>query len=100
MSELKKVTRIRYKRQEDGTLYSNPMLAGGILIIIMLNAEQMKFKVKNYDTKEDIVSGSATSITLLKLAAKNAAKETGVVFFDEVRSKKAIEQVTKETPNV
>lgn len=73
------------------------MLAGGVLIIVILNPEHMKFEIKNFDTKEDIANGSSTSIALLKLAAKKAAKGAGVVFFDEIRKTK---EKTQEVPNV
>ena len=54
-------------------------------VIIKLNYSSKTFEVLNSSDKV-VTSGSAKNVQQLKVNAKNAVKELGVTFLDEVRA--------------
>lgn len=63
---------------------SEPLLAGNTLVTITLNTKELKFNITN-STHDVIAQGTAVSQQMLRKQAKQAAKDVGVVFEDEVR---------------
>lgn len=82
-----KITRIRYKQLEDGTLESPVFMASDELVKINLNYTTLSYSVS--DIKGNVkTTGSSKTVPAMKLAAKKAVQALGVVFLDEIRTTK------------
>lgn len=76
-------------------------MATGEIYWIELYPNNMTFSIiskKDTENPINVVKGKDKNISALKLTAKKAAKELGVVFFDEVRTSK--KEIKPEVPNV
>lgn len=81
------MTRVRYT-ESDGVLVSKPLLAVDKLVIVTLDTVRNMFFVTQHSDGTVLVQGEGVDTALLKKKAKNALKDLGVVFQDEVRTRK------------
>jgi hypothetical protein len=78
------MTRVRYKNV-NGVLVSNEILMGTNLVRVELNPETLYYNIA--DAKTTYYNGNASNLQSLKRSAKQALKELGVNFKDEIRAK-------------
>lgn len=82
------MTRIRYSKV-NSLLVSKPMVAGRDLVTMTLNPESKTFTFAS--EASSYTSDPFPSMPALKMAAKAYAKNSGVVFDDEIRTKEVNE---------
>lgn len=79
------MVRLRYTEKE-GLLVSTEVVGNGNLLVAVLNPEQNTFNIVNADKTHCFTTGKAKSLSSLKLQAKKALSDLGVVFVAEVRA--------------
>lgn len=95
MSEMKKVTRIKYNKDNEVYTSHKDFLAGnGILVNVQINTTNNTVSVMEvtgagmYTVVESL---PYETFTKAKAIAKGLLKKYGVVFFEEARRKKVVE---------
>lgn len=78
-------TRLRWYNQKDGTIVSEPVLAGSVAIRVHINPKTFSLEVRDTNGKYCYAAGSAKSISLLKKLGKQKLVDSHAKFFDEVR---------------
>ena len=81
------MVRIRYTRNENGTLVSKPIEASGEIYTVSLIPSELTFVVVN-SLGAIVAKDTATTLARTKIAAKKAMQSLGVSFFDELRKGK------------
>ena len=88
------MVRIRYT-DNSGVLVSKPLLALNKLVVVTLNTTNNTYNIIDSTTNVVLTKGTTTDTVTLKKKAKQALKELGVVFQDEVR-RRTTNSVTQE----
>ncbi len=99
MSEIKKVTRIKYEKNDQGiyTSHKEFLANNGILVQVQINTVNLTVSVMQvtgsgmYSVVETTSYGTFTEA---KKTAKALLQKFGVVFFDEIRKKKPAKEET------
>jgi hypothetical protein len=80
--------RIRYTKNADGTLTSNKTFeVNGKAVVLTLNPTSKSFSVIDTVSKNTLSNGEVNAnVSFLKIAAKKALSDLGVVFDEETRS--------------
>ena len=81
-------TRIRYKKN-DSMLTSKPMLAGNDMVVVNLMPVDNKYVIVTLEDGRILASGEGKSANILKIRAKQALRDLGVQFADDVRVRDA-----------
>jgi len=82
-------TRIRYTKLENGNLeLTQPIVAGTDLLSLTLIPSELRFVITDSQNGGVVETGEAVSLQMLKLKAKRTLMSRGVVFSEEVRSRK------------
>jgi hypothetical protein len=79
--------RVRYNKVDSGLLMSNGILAVNDMVNVTLNPITMTMTIAN-SRNEVVRSGTSKTLAGLKMLAKSALKDLGVVFTDEIRPRK------------
>ena len=79
------ITRVRYKKQDDGSKVTENMQARDKVVKVVLSGNS--FTIVNCLNGEFLFSGSASTPHKLRIAVKEKLKDFGVLFADEVRKK-------------
>jgi hypothetical protein len=86
---MKKFTRIRYKKEKEGKYSSvETILCNARVGRIVLHINKMKYEIIDINTKEVLAEGIASTLYNLKKSAKDAARNIGANFYDEIRETK------------
>lgn len=88
------MTRVRYKNI-NGLLVSSDILMGAAMVRVELNPQTLYYSI--VDDKSTYYNGSAESLTLLKRSAKQALKELGANFKDEIRNRNRRLELNEQT---
>ena len=85
------MTRIRYIKANHLLISKKPILCSNKFVNVILNVKDMTYSIVDANNEKSvIVEGTQPSIHQLKRKAKNALKQIGASFLDEVRGKKYI----------
>lgn len=78
-------TRLRWYNQKDGSIISEPVLAGSVTIRAHINPETFSLEIRDTNGKYVYGAGQAKSLSALKALGKEKLKLCHARFFDEVR---------------
>lgn len=83
------MTRIKYQKA-NGWLFSQDFLCNTKIARISLDMENLRYYI--ISGKETLKEGKANTLASLKKKAKQAAKDLGATFYDEIRNRGKIER--------
>jgi hypothetical protein len=85
------MTRIKYTKPIHGWIFSQQILCNTKIVVITLDLDTLTYHVMN--GKEKLKEGQANTLTSLKRKAKQAVKELGAFFYDEIRNRGTTERI-------
>ena len=86
------MTRLRYKK-EDVWLYTMPFLCGLAFVQISIDPINLKYYINKISNDEELKTGTANTLVSLKKKAKQAVKDLGTTFYEEIRNRGKTERL-------
>lgn len=82
---MKEITRVRYRKQENGMLLSSEMMGKEYIVIARIDTKSLVWNITSKEGKL-LVDGVGKELSVIKKEVKKSLKGVGVVFLTDLRA--------------
>lgn len=88
------MTRIKYNKSLKDVLSAGPFITSNGILVLYITTDTLIYMIVNEE--KNLKQGQANSLPSLKKKAKQALRELGCTFYDEIRKKDGVEVISYE----